>query len=133
MDGNAEAYDGPILSDSPAPSRLTQSILPGWNFGGTQFGLFNIDLGQSADPAFEREVLDRVGSYGRQLGRLGEALAVLIEHRDGEPLSDKDRAVLKIALGQIEQIKAMKPSRGTSADWTRSNCAARSVRSRPGA
>jgi len=101
---------------SLAPSRLTQSILPGWNFAGAQFGLFNIDLGQSGDPAFEREVLDRVGSYGRQLGRLGEALAVLIEHLDGQPLSDKDKAVLKIALGQIEQIKAMKPSRRTSAN-----------------
>ena len=56
-----------------APYRLNQPILPGW-FTGAQFGLFNINLGQSAAPEVESAVLDEVGTYGRQLGRIGEAL-----------------------------------------------------------
>ncbi len=38
------------------------------------------DLGRSSDPDAEREVLDDVASYGRRLGRMGDALAVLLDH-----------------------------------------------------
>ena len=95
---------------SLAPSRLTQSILPGWNFAGARFGLFNIDLGQSGDPALEREMLDKVGSYGRQIGRIGDALAVLIKHRDGSALSKDDQDALDILIGQVAQADRLKAS-----------------------
>jgi hypothetical protein len=37
-------------------------------------GLININLGQSSAPEVEQEILEDVGSYGRQLGRIGDAL-----------------------------------------------------------
>jgi hypothetical protein len=47
---------------------------------GGQLGLVNIKLGQSGDPAIEADVLSDVATYGKQLGRIGDALAVLIAH-----------------------------------------------------
>ena len=98
------------FSVSLAPSKLTQAINPWtWNFQGAQFGLFNIDLGQSRDPALERTILDEVGSYGRQLGRIGDALEVILRHVDLGALSKPESdaiALLKAQLIEIDRIKA---------------------------
>ncbi len=58
---------------SLAPQNLWQAINP-WTFNqqGAQFGFVNIDLGQTPHPETERTILDEVGSYGRQLGRIGD-------------------------------------------------------------
>ena len=66
----------------PAPHTLDQTINP-WTWmassTGNQIGLINIDLGLSRAPAVEAEILARVGSYGRQIGRIGEAVEVLLK------------------------------------------------------
>lgn len=66
---------------SLAPDKLWQAINP-WNvyLEGAQFGLINIDLGHTPRPEVEHAILDDVGSYGRQLGRIGDALEVLLNH-----------------------------------------------------
>jgi hypothetical protein len=70
----------------PLGGAVTQSILPWtWNFNGSQVGLFNIYLGQSSNPQVEREALD-VASYGKQLGRIEDALLVLIDKVFPDPL-----------------------------------------------
>jgi hypothetical protein len=75
----------------------------------SQFGMINISLGQSSAPAVEQQVLDQVGSYGRQLGRIGEALSVVIKHFDPKtPLTEAEQeaiVALKIMLGEIADIK----------------------------
>ena len=57
---------------SLAPEKLWQAINP-WSFynQGAQSGLINVHLGQTPRPDIEQKVLDEVGSYGRQLGRIG--------------------------------------------------------------
>jgi hypothetical protein len=57
---------------------------------GNVFSFLNFDFGKTPDPDVEREIVDDVGSYGRQLGRIGDALAVLIEHF--EPKRELTRA-----------------------------------------
>ena len=55
----------------PLSGDVTQSINPWnwfWRSVGGQFGLININLGKSADPDLESQILEDVGSYGRQLG-----------------------------------------------------------------
>ena len=47
---------------------------------GSQFGLININLGQSSAPKVEEDMLSDVGSYGKQIGRIGDALIVLLAH-----------------------------------------------------
>lgn len=51
------------------PSTLTQPILPGW---------FSVTNNNSSAPATEAEVVAKQ-SYGRQLGRISDALELLID------------------------------------------------------
>ena len=78
----------------PLSGDVVQSINPftAWMSPiGSQFGLININLGQSSEPKIEEEVLSDVGTYGRQLGRIGDALVVLLAHfRPAEPLTTEE-------------------------------------------
>ena len=58
------------------PRTLTQPILPGW----TVSPVLNITGLNSSAPQTEADVLQR-HSYGRQLGRVSDALAALIAER----------------------------------------------------
>ena len=55
-----------------APSTLVQPILPGWTV--------NVNSHNSSAPQTEADVLER-HSYGRQLGRMADALAELVKDR----------------------------------------------------
>jgi hypothetical protein len=92
-----------------APDQLWQAINP-WNFynQGAQFGLVNINLGTTPRPDIEQAVLDEVGSYGRQLGRIGDALEVLIRHVDRNGLDKAETDALDILQGQIAAIRKIK-------------------------
>lgn len=96
----------------PLSGDVTQAINPWtWTFGSasSQVGLVNINLGRSANPEVEQEVLDEVGSYGKQLGCIGDALAVLIKHVKLDELAPAERDAitkLRFQLEAIEQIKA---------------------------
>ncbi|GLK67885.1 hypothetical protein [Hansschlegelia plantiphila] len=102
----------------PAGGDVAQTINP-WRFFfmpfGSQFGLINIDLGRSSDPDTEREVLDDVASYGRQLGRMGDALAVLLDHFHPErPLTETERDAvddLRSMLAEIARVKRRRARR----------------------
>jgi hypothetical protein len=120
MDSTPDHPEGPVVMEpfsvSLAPSKLTQTINPWtWNFQGAQFGLFNIDLGQSRDPALERTILDEVGSYGRQLGRIGDALEVILKHVDLGALSKPESEAIALLKAQLIEIDRLKAARKTSA------------------
>lgn len=74
-----------------------------------QIGLINISLGRSTAPEVEEEVLTEVGSYGKQLGRIGDALSVLLKHfHPAEPLTEAEQdaiAALRVMLNEIADIK----------------------------
>ena len=92
-----------------APENLSQAILPGW-----QFSLFSVNLGDTSDATVEKDAIRRVGSYGKQLGHLAEALEVVIDHfklLEAETLSAKQRDVLKIFLGDVSKVRGLKPER----------------------
>ncbi|GLS22582.1 hypothetical protein GCM10007874_56000 [Labrys miyagiensis] len=97
------------LGLSIAPDKLWQAINP-WTFyqNGGQFGLVNINLGQTPRPDIEQSILDEVGSYGRQLGRIGEALEVLIRHLRPDELTAEEADTLAILEGQLAQIRKVK-------------------------
>jgi hypothetical protein len=59
-----------------APQNLTQPILPGWVVGNS----ITVNETNSSSPEAEREIV-AAESYGRQLGRVIDALAVLIGER----------------------------------------------------
>jgi hypothetical protein len=95
---------------SLAPQQLWQAINP-WTFNqqGAQFGLINIDLGSTQQPEVEQAILDQVGSYGKQLGHIGDALQVLLRHLDRSGLNADELLaieVLDVELARIRQVKA---------------------------
>jgi len=89
-----------------APNTLEQPILPGW-----QFSLFSIDLGQSSNPEVEKAAIESIGSYGKQIGHLAEALEVVIEHLallDDRGLDEKKKDALKVLLGDVAEARSVK-------------------------
>jgi len=94
----------------PLSGDVVHSINPFTAFmTGGQFGLVNINLGQSREPKVEAEVLSDVATYGKQLGRIGDALIVLLAHfHPRTPLTaDETKAVdaLKEMLAKIADVK----------------------------
>ena len=89
-----------------SPRNLMQPILPGWVFG----SVTNVTEQNSSAPDTEREIV-AAQSYGRQLGRVMDALAVLIADlqkakRDARAFED----LTKIRL-EIDHIKAQAAAR----------------------
>lgn len=97
------------LQLSLAPEKLWQAINP-WTFyqDGAQFGFINIDLGQTAHPEVEQAILNDVGSYGRQLGRIGDALEVLLNHVKLDDLCQAEKDALSILRGQLAEVRQVK-------------------------
>ncbi|MGC2786750.1 MAG: hypothetical protein WA397_23530 [Roseiarcus sp.] len=100
---------------SLAPDQLLQTINP-WTFSqqGGQFGLINIDLGGAGDSDLERKILKTVGSYGRQLGRIGDALEVILKHMKLEDLKPDEQDALDILKGQLAAVRQVKASHRAS-------------------
>ena len=94
-----------------APESLKQVINP-WSFW-TQSGLINVNLMQSSDPGLERDIVENVAGYGRQLGRISETLRVLLDHgalREAA-LSPADRKAVRDFEDMTDQIADLKRKR----------------------
>ena len=104
-------FDNPMLTASmQAWQALAQNsfltydepILPGWTI--------NIDSNNSSSPTMERDVLQKA-SYGKQLGRLGDAVAALIALQPAEarakapfkPFTDMQADITGVKLRGIER------------------------------
>jgi hypothetical protein len=112
-------HSGDIMSTpfqiSLAPDQLWQAINPmTFSQQGGQFGLINIDLGGAGDSDLERKILKTVGSYGRQLGRIGDALEVILKHVKLENLTSDEQDALDILKGQLAAVRQAKASHRTS-------------------
>jgi hypothetical protein len=101
---------------SLAPDQLWQAINPmTFSQQGAQFGFINIDLGGAADSDLERKILDKVGSYGRQLGRIGDALEVILKHVKLGNLTSDEQDALDILKGQLAAVRQAKASHRSNA------------------
>jgi hypothetical protein len=79
-----------------APNNLEQPILPGWTF--------NINSNNSSSPQTEVNVVAK-HSYGRQLGRIADALEVLIRERHDEAPQDKQLIDFMAMKHEIDEVK----------------------------
>jgi hypothetical protein len=97
--------------NNPLSGSVTQmfDFLNSWfrSIGG-QFGLVNITVGSTANPEAEKRILEGVGTYGRQLGRIGDALRVLVDHMDKRSLKEDQKKALTAFLYQVEQVDEIK-------------------------
>ncbi|HEV2189298.1 MAG TPA: hypothetical protein VGR70_18960 [Stellaceae bacterium] len=96
----------------PLSGNVTQSINPWtWAFNpvGSQVGLVNIELGQSSEPAVEEEILTDVASYGKQLGRIEDALLVVLKHfKPDSALSAEDQSAIDDFMAPAKSVAAVK-------------------------
>ena len=93
----------------PLSGSVWQDINPfRWIFGpNAQFSLFSVNVGRSSDPDTEEAILE-VASYGRQLGRMGEALlAVLEKPSSGDYSAEQEQAIddFKALMREIAAAK----------------------------
>ncbi|MBI2749734.1 MAG: hypothetical protein HYX43_10460 [Burkholderiales bacterium] len=90
---------------SLAPQALTQPILPNLTLG----NVYNVTETNSSAPQTELEVVSH-HSYGRQLGRITDALSVVIRSGvlEKEELSDADRKRLDDFLKLAQSIEEIK-------------------------
>jgi hypothetical protein len=89
-----------------APTSLNQPILPNWSFH-----LFNVNLGASSNADLEQAALQKVGSYGKQIGHLSEALEVVIRQLrllDSKNLSREERDTIAVFLGDVAAVRKLK-------------------------
>lgn len=91
----------PFLAFYAAPRSLDQSILP-WTFAGLVVNNEN-----SGDPATEQAIVSE-NSYGRQLGRISDALAFLIDELPEEEKKNKAIEPFVKMKTQIDEIKREK-------------------------
>ena len=109
---------------SLAPDQLWQAINPITAYQqGAQFGLINIDLGGAGDSDLERKILKTVGSYGRQLGRIGDALEVILKHVKLGDLKPEEHDALDILKGQLASVRQAKAEQRASAQTNASDAA----------
>jgi hypothetical protein len=102
-----QKFTAPLQWNLPLSGAVTMPItMP--NLTGAQFGLFNIDLGGSENPALERQLIDSVGSYGRQLGRICDALSILTAKLDPKTLSPAEGKALKAFQEMADLIHTTK-------------------------
>lgn len=91
-----------------APTNLTQPILPDWF---DHFSLLTVQIGESSGADVEAAALEKVGTYGRQIGHLAEALEVVINHlglMDGETLPQAKKDILTTFLADVAAVRAIK-------------------------
>ena len=99
----------------PLSGDVTQTINPWtwWNTAvnqlGGQFGLININTMASGDPVLENQIVQNVASYGKQLGRMMEALNVVIaKDLTLSTLAPKDQETITTFQDMLAQINATK-------------------------
>ncbi|MGH3701865.1 MAG: hypothetical protein ACRDQY_20905 [Pseudonocardiaceae bacterium] len=86
---------------APLSGDVTQDIAP-------TIGLFNINNTRSGDPELEQRIITQVASYGRQLGRLVEAVDVLAQQQPRDGLDEADNRALDQLHKLAAQIAAVK-------------------------
>jgi hypothetical protein len=86
----------------PLSGPVTQTFAP-W-----MANYITVNMGNSSDPDIEKAALD-VASYGKQLGRIGDALIVLLRHLPITAKLSPDEAGairdLKSMLNEIANVK----------------------------
>jgi hypothetical protein len=111
----------------PLGGDVTQWIRTSWIKSlSDQTGFININNVRAGDPEVERRIIEDVASYGRQLGRIMEALDVVIGHLGlGErtDLTADERHALQGFSDLVRQVQTLKgdtsPPRLTVAELER--------------
>ena len=81
-----------------------------------QFGLINIEQTVSSDPELERKIVTEVAGYGKQLGRMVEALSAVLEHSRNMPFTTDEKKAVSDFKQMAVAITNEKHRHGTSTE-----------------
>ena len=81
---------------------------------GQQVGFINIYQTEAGDPDKELEIVENVASYGKQLGRILEALSLVLRHGSFSDLEPDEELAKRRFLKMADDIAAAK-GKGTAA------------------
>jgi len=93
----------------PLSGNVSQLIAPitSWWSGNN----ISVNLGESGSPETEAEILRRVGSYGRQLGTITDAMIVLLRHLpQSASLTREEKEAVAAFRKMADQIADIKVS-----------------------
>jgi len=100
----------------PLSGNVRQDINP-WTWftriANGQLGFININMGKSSDPVLEQQILDDVGSYGRQIGQMGDALEAVLAHMPTADWEPEARDAVDAFRFQLAEIRRLKRSRAS--------------------
>jgi hypothetical protein len=127
------AWWGALGLRGPFSGDVTQAIDTSLVRGvGNQLGFINIDTTATGDPALERRIVEEVASYGRQLGRVLDAVDVLIRSDTRGALAPDDQRAIDELQSMRAEIEATK-QRAAADDVDRLVSQIRALRSDPAA
>ena len=105
----------PSHSSSNLPSKpfsygywLDQMFNLWQNSGNQQVGFINISGNASAKPDVERDIIENVATYGRQLGRISDVLDILLQRADADKWRGRDAKALGDFRAMLQNIAAVK-------------------------
>lgn len=75
---------------------------------GQQVGFINVYQTEAGDPEKELEIVKNVASYGRQLGRIVEALSMVLRHGSFSDLQPDEVLARQRFLKMADEITAAK-------------------------
>ncbi len=100
--------------NTPFSAAVTQAVTP-WELWvrslSAQMGFLNIRDLNSGDPAQEREIVENVAGYGRQLGRMTDVLVTLLDRVDLKHVTERERAEIAAFREMAAEIEAVKQRR----------------------
>jgi hypothetical protein len=98
------------LFQLPFSGDVTQAINPWtwWLRMMSQIGFININMTESSDPGMERQIVENVAGYGKQLGRIMEVLDALLAHTATSGWSAEQKKTLGDFLDLAKEIAAVK-------------------------
>src|SRR5437588_5411819 len=79
-----------------APGKFNQPILPGWSFG-------NVSVSYAGNAGIEKEVVEKVASYGKQLGIITDVVLELAG--DKPPKGEQPLAQLREIAAKVRKVK----------------------------
>jgi hypothetical protein len=95
------------MADFPLSGDVTQAFNP-FQWWGQQNGFININTSRTDNPAMERRIVEQVASYGRQLGRIVDALDVLVSRVPDTDLTPAERDALRAFSRMAREIDTVK-------------------------
>jgi hypothetical protein len=95
----------------PLSGDVWQAINP-WSWWlestGQQVGFINIYRTEAGDTEQELEIVENVASYGKQLGRIIDALSVVLQHESFSDLEPDEELAKRRFLEMADEISAVK-------------------------